>query len=309
MEREKGREIRMEEEKIKELVKETMEKIMKEEGTKIDEKTFTKIFNRAVSDIERSLNYVKVSTRDRIKRLKKDKEKVKKIGEEEYFIRFNIYFRIQHMILFTSVIILILTGLPLKFPDIKISHILISLMGGISHTRIVHRVGASMLIFFIVYHMLYVIFHREGRRDWLMLLPRPKDLFDFFQNILYFLGKTNEKPKFDRFSYIEKFDYWAVYWGCIIMIGSGLLLWFEEISMRFFPKYIIDIAKEAHSDEALLATLAIVVWHFYNVHFNPARFPGTLLWWHGRISKHEMMEEHPLEYERLMKEREKNASS
>jgi hypothetical protein len=90
------------------------------------------------------------------------------------------------------------------------------------------------------------------------------------------------------------------------MIGSGLVLWFEEISMKFLPKFFVDISHEAHSDEALLATLAIVIWHFYNVHFNPDRFPGTLMWWHGKISKHEMLEEHPLEYERIIAEREKS---
>lgn len=293
----------IEEEKIKKIVKEVMEQVMEDEGAKLEGKTYEKIFNRIVSEIKIKIDYAKAQTKREAKKIKKEKAKVKKVGEEEFFLRFNLHFRIQHMILFTSVIILIITGLPLKFPDIKISHILISLMGGISYTRIFHRIGASMLIFFIVYHMFYVAFHRDGRRDWFMLFPRPKDFFDLFQNILYFIGKTKEKPRFDRFNYMEKFDYWAVYWGCLIMIGSGLLLWFEEISMRFLPKWAVDIAKEAHSDEAILATLAIVIWHFYNVHFNPARFPGTLLWWHGRISKHEMMEEHPLEYERLTKER------
>jgi len=88
------------------------------------------------------------------------------------------------------------------------------------------------------------------------------------------------------------------------MIGSGALLWFENITLSIFPKYMLDIAKEAHSDEALLATLAIIIWHFYNVHFNPHKFPMNKVWLTGRLSEEEMVEEHPLEYEEIMREEE-----
>jgi len=213
---------------------------------------------------------------------------------EEMVRRFNIHFIIQHMIMFTSVFILILTGLPLKFPGFLGG--IISAIGGIETSRILHRVGATGLIIVGVYHVLYSLFHKEGRRDFFLLLPGKKDALDFFHMIKYFLGKSEEKPKFGRFNYVEKFDYWAVYWGCVILIGSGLPLWFENLSLRLLPKFILDIAKEAHSDEALLAALAIIVWHFYNVHFNPSKFPGVMTWWTGKISKKEMHEEHYLEY-------------
>jgi cytochrome b subunit of formate dehydrogenase len=173
----------------------------------------------------------------------------------------------------------------------------------------VHRFGAGMLIYFMVHHLFYTVFSRQGRRDFVLLIPTPKDARDAAQNIRHFLGKSPDKPRFGRFSYIEKFDYWAVYWGCVIMIGSGLFLWFEGIVLKYFPKYVLDVAHEMHSDEAMLATLAIVIWHFYNVHFNPDRFPGTLLWWHGQISEHEMKEEHPLEYDEIMAKRSKQESA
>jgi len=219
--------------------------------------------------------------------------------QEETFQRFNLHFRIQHMILFTSVILLIVTGLPLKFPESPLGG-LVWLLGGLDTSRILHRVGGSGLVVVGIYHMAYTLFHPDGRRDFWLLLPRVKDVLDAIQAIRFNLGLASSKPRFDRFSYIEKFDYWAVYWGCVIMIGSGALLWFETLSLTYLPKFMLDIAKEAHSDEALLATLAIVIWHFYNVHFNPSRFPGSTTWWTGRISKHEMIEEHPLEYERIM---------
>jgi cytochrome b subunit of formate dehydrogenase len=224
------------------------------------------------------------------------------------FQRFNRNFRFQHMVMFSSVILLIITGMPIKFPNFILSRFVINLWGGINNSTIVHRIGALMLVYFMVHHMLYSILSREGRRDFVLLIPMPKDLRDAVQNIRYFLGKVKEKPKFGRFSYIEKFDYWAVYWGCIIMIGSGAFLWGESIALKYFPKFVLDIAHEMHSDEALLATLAIVIWHFYNVHFNPERFPGTLMWWHGQISEHEIKEEHPLEYEELMAKRAKPAA-
>ncbi|MFQ6672408.1 MAG: hypothetical protein ACE5KY_03835, partial [Candidatus Tectimicrobiota bacterium] len=160
--------------------------------------------------------------------------------------------------------------------------------------------GASGLIFVAIYHSLYTILSRQGRRDIVLLLPRLQDVKDLIAQLKYFLGRSDEHARFGRFSYIEKFDYWAVYWGCVIMIGSGALLWFQDITLLYLPKYWLDIAKEAHSDEALLAVLAIVIWHFYNVHLNPARFPGSLIWWHGRISREEMMDHHPLEHEHIM---------
>jgi cytochrome b subunit of formate dehydrogenase len=250
----------------------------------------------------------------RLARERRAREKKREAGErkeeeeKEKFQRFNRNFRFQHMVLFSSVIILIVTGMPLKFPDFVLSRFLIALWGGIQNSTIVHRIGAGMLIYFMVHHFIYTILTRDGRRDFLLMIPGLKDAKDIRTNIRNFLGKSPEKPSFGRFSYIEKFDYWAVYWGCVIMIGSGLFLWFETDVMRFLPKYAVDMAHEMHSDEALLATLAIVVWHFYNVHFNPDRFPGTLLWWHGQLTEHEMKEEHPLEYEEILARREKESS-
>ena len=212
------------------------------------------------------------------------------------------------MVLFTSVIILIITGMPLRFAEMNWSETLIHLLGGIENSRLLHRLGALGLMSVAVYHVFYTALSKQGRRDFMLLLPKPGDALDVFNMIMHFLGRSEERPKFGRFSYIEKFDYWAVYWGCVIMIVTGLALWFQDFTLTFLPKFALDITKETHRDEALLATLAIVIWHFYNVHFNPDKFPGSLTWWTGKISKHEMMEEHPLEYEEIMVAREKSGA-
>lgn len=150
-----------------------------------------------------------------------------------------------------------------------------------------------------LWHLADITATREGRSTFMLLLPRPQDARDAWQQIRYFLGRTDERPRFDKFSYVGKFDYWAVYWGLVIMSGSSTVPWFTNEFLKVLPKWFTDIAKEAHSTEALLATLAIVVWHFYNVHFNPHKFPMNRTSITGRISEHEMIEEHPLEYERI----------
>src|SRR5512146_649742 len=260
-----------------------------------------KIRQRVRAEMEREIRLrTAADRRAEERRIREERRKEKQAGEGRMFQRFNRNFRFQHMVMFSSVIILIITGMPIKFPNFILSRFVINFWGGINNSTIVHRIGALMLVYFMVHHLLYTILSRDGRRDFVLLLPMPKDIRDAVQNIRFFLGKVKEKPRFGRFSYIEKFDYWAVYWGCIIMIGSGTFLWGESIALKYFPKFVLDIAHEMHSDEALLATLAIVVWHFYNVHFNPERFPGTLMWWHGQISEHEIKEEHPLEYEEIM---------
>ena len=233
------------------------------------------------------------------------KPSVISVAERKVFQRFSLQFRIQHIVLFVTVILLVFTGIPLWClgkPGLGWSQSVVAAFGNIETVRYIHRVAAIGLILVSVYHILYTIYSREGRREFIALFPMPKDVVDVTHNSLYFLGLRKERPKFPRFAYLEKFDYWAVYWGCVIMIGSGLLLWFPEIAAQYIPWLPYELAAEIHADEAILAALALFIWHFYNVHFNPSKFPGSLMWLHGKISREEMMHEHPLEYEKLLEE-------
>lgn len=225
------------------------------------------------------------------------------------FVRFSLMFRVQHIVLFLSTITLIITGLPLKFHDTRWAEAFFRAVGGVEASGFIHRVGAAALIAMGAYHMFYIAFTSEGRGHLRELCPRIKDVTDVIKNVLHFFGFSKDGPKFGRFSYLEKFDYWAVYWGMVIMIGTGLMLWFTDFTLSKLPKVVLDAAREAHSDEALLATLAIVVWHFYNVHFSPDHFPGNWTWWNGKVSAEKMKHHHPLEYEKLTGEKAEEENS
>jgi len=221
---------------------------------------------------------------------------------DETFERLSLMFRVQHIVLFVSCSLLIATGMPLKFPNSAWAATFFHLMGGVAASGIIHRIGAAGLIGVGVFHMIYITVTLDGRYNFRQLFPRVKDVRDVVRNVSYFLGRSKTGVRFGRFSYIEKFDYWAVYWGMVVMIGSGLMLWFQDSAMSVFPKFFIDMALEAHSDEALLATLAIIIWHFYNVHLNPDNFPMSWTWLTGKISNEKMIRHHPLEYERIAEE-------
>jgi cytochrome b subunit of formate dehydrogenase len=224
-------------------------------------------------------------------------------ADDTAYQRFNIHYLTQHLLLIIGVVLLVVSSIflwGLRYSGASWAASLTGALGGIDFWRIVHRGGAMVLIFASFYHIIYSLVHPEGRRDFVLMMPTGQDLRDCTQNVLWFIGMRKERPRFGRFSYFEKFDYWAVFWGCAIMIVSGLAMWFPEIVRQLLPSAspgLMEALKEAHSHEAVLAVLAIFVWHIYNVHFRPDRFPGTLFWMHGKLSRKEMASEHPLELE------------
>jgi cytochrome b subunit of formate dehydrogenase len=134
------------------------------------------------------------------------------------------------------------------------------------------------------------------------MLPKYEDVKEVFQNLGYLLGLRAEPPRFDRFSYIEKAEYWALIWGTAVMVTTGLLLWFVNFTLHYLPKWASDLATLVHYYEAWLATLAILVWHFYYVIFNPDVYPMNWTWLTGKISEETLRHEHPREYERWLME-------
>lgn len=219
---------------------------------------------------------------------------------ERYFVRLTVNQRAQHIILMISFFGLVLTGLPVRYAFWPISSFIVHLLGGFEMRALLHRVAAIILIVVTTYHLVYSFVTPRGRSELIAMIPKVKDGFDALNMILFYLGFKSEKPQFDRFNFIEKFEYLALGWGTVVMVGTGLMLWFEDQAMTFLPKWALDVAKIIHSYEALLAFLAIIIWHFYHVHFNPEVFPMSKVWLTGMISEHDLRENHPLEYARIM---------
>ena len=226
--------------------------------------------------------------------------------------RFNIIFRIQHVIMFTTFLVLSFTGWGLKYAYAPggVGSALIRFWGGPERAGLIHRIaGVTMLLDFI-WHVLYLgyLFARKKMTVNLKttVIPLPKDVFDVIQNFMYFLGISKEKPKFGKYSYAQKFDYWAVFWGMFIIGFSGFSLAFPMVVSYIIPQsishWIWQVLSIMHSDEALLAIVFILFWHFYNEHLKPENFPMSWLWITGRMSTEKMKHHHPLEYELLFPE-------
>jgi cytochrome b subunit of formate dehydrogenase len=226
--------------------------------------------------------------------------------------RFNIIFRIQHVLMFSTFLILSFTGWGLKYahdPE-GLSSIWIRVWGGPDTAGLIHRIaGVTMLIDFI-WHVIYLIYLFATKQMTIntktTIIPLPKDIFDVIKNFMYFFGLSREKAKFGKYSYAQKFDYWAVFWGMFIIGSSGYALAFPMQVSYLIPEFttgwIWELLGLMHSDEALLAIVFILFWHFYNEHLKPEVFPMSWIWITGKISTEKLKHHHPLEYELLFPE-------
>lgn len=209
--------------------------------------------------------------------------------------RFNIHQRLQHALIFTSFTLLAVTGLPMKYSTSGWAAAVAAVFGGWNGLHYAHLAGAIAMIIGSLYHLAYLfVAALRCQVSWAML-PTWKDVTDLFDNLRYFLGVLPRPARFHRYSYKEKFDYWAVFWGMFIMVGSGLMMWFPGIAAQYVPRWLMDAGRVAHSDEAMLAILAIFVWHFFNVHLNPKFFPANMVFYSGKVDREFMAEEHPEE--------------
>jgi formate dehydrogenase gamma subunit len=207
-------------------------------------------------------------------------------------LRMNLAQRTQHVILAVSFIALAVTGFALKFPDSWIGK---AMGSNEMFRRWSHRIAGVVLLVAGAYHIFYLLATREGRQLMKDFLPVKKDIRDVTVSARYLTGLSPTKPKIGRFGYAEKMEYWAVIWGTIIMGVTGLVIWFKMDVTRFLPRWAVDVAVTIHYYEAILACLAIVVWHFYHVIFDPDVYPLNWACWSGKVSKHWQEEEHPLD--------------
>ena len=212
--------------------------------------------------------------------------------QQTFVTRMPLRFRIQHAALLTSFFLLVLTGFALKFPDSWFASMLT--LG--EHMRgLLHRIAAVVLIAVSLYHVFDILITREGRQLARDLFPTLDDVRGAWQNLSYYLGLTSQKPEFARFNYAEKAEYWALVWGMFVMAGTGIMLWAKVIVGNHLPRWWLDVATAIHFYEAILATLAIVVWHFYQVFFDPDVYPMNWAWWDGKMTLHHYREEHGLD--------------
>jgi len=227
------------------------------------------------------------------------------------YLRMTVNERIQHLLLAISFLTLVFTGFMLKYPD-SFWVVGFRKLGGelVFEVRgLLHRFAAVVMILDAVYHLYYVVFTQRGRKFIKDIMFRFKDIRDMIQMFKYNMGMTTDRPQFGRFNYIEKAEYWALIWGTIIMAVTGIALWFNEKFMGWFSLTFIDIAGIIHFYEAWLAFLAILVWHFYYVIFNPDVYPMNFTWLTGKITEEEMEHEHPLELAEIKRKQDKNIFS
>ncbi len=223
--------------------------------------------------------------------------------------RFNIIFRIQHVIMFTTFLVLSFTGWGLKYAYAPkgVGSALIRFWGGPEMAGLIHRIAGITMLLDFVWHVLYLGYLFAVGRMTINLkttvIPLPKDIADVIKNFMYFFGISKEKPKFGKYNYAQKFDYWAVFWGMFIIGFSGFSLAFPMLVSYIIPQaashWIWQVLAIMHSDEALLAIVFILFWHFYNEHLKPENFPMSWLWITGRISTEKLKHHHAIEYELL----------
>jgi cytochrome b subunit of formate dehydrogenase len=217
-------------------------------------------------------------------------------AEHRVLLRMSLNQRVQHLVLLTSFFVLVITGFALKFPDSWFA----AMVGGETVRGIVHRVAAVVLISLGVYHLFYVYVTGDGRRLLRDFLPGMKDARDVLDNLGYYLGLRRDKPQFARFNYAEKAEYWALVWGMAVMATTGIMLWAKVTVGDLIPRWWLDVAAAVHFYEAVLATLAILAWHFYQIFLDPDTYPMNWAWYDGKVSLQQYREEHALDTDTLL---------
>ena len=222
--------------------------------------------------------------------------------------RFTRLNRTLHALMIVSFMALALTGMTLKFSYTAWAAFLSRLLGGFESAGVIHRAAATLMFGLFAVHLWDL--NRKRRREhhgslWKMLtgpdtmLFTKRDLRELVGTLKWFVG-AGPRPRYGRWTYWEKFDYFAVFWGIVIIGSTGLMLWFPVAFTRFLPGWLINVATIIHSDEALLATGFIFTIHFFNTHLRPEKFPMDLVVFTGRMPLAEFKRDKPAEYDALV---------
>jgi len=226
-------------------------------------------------------------------------------ASQVFFRRFDPKTRALHIVVMTTFLVLSATGIPLLFSDAPWARVLAALFGGFHGAGFVHRIMGATLLLAVAYHVLNVCYRAfvkgESGIFWgpTSMVPQPRDFQQFWQQVRWFFGQA-AYPKYDQFTYWEKFDYWAVLWGTALMGAAGLILWFPETASRLLPGWMFNLALFVHGAEAALAIGFIFVVHFFNGHLRPGKFPMDTVIFTGVVSEHELQHERAGQYERLV---------
>ena len=207
------------------------------------------------------------------------------------YARFSLSTRLQHLIMLVSFTTLAITGLVQKYALSAVSLFIVRLWGGIENLRATHHVAATVLMLVVIYHLVEIGYNAFVLRTRMTMLPGIQDVKDAWKALTYNVGLGRSKPQFGRYGFEEKAEYWALVWGIIIMGLTGFMMWNPLSTVNVLPGEFIPAAKAAHGAEAVLAVLAIIVWHMYGVHLK--RFNKSM--WTGHLTEEEMLHEHPLE--------------
>jgi cytochrome b subunit of formate dehydrogenase len=217
----------------------------------------------------------------------------------EYVVRFSFWSRFQHAAVILLFGLLILTGMPQKWPYYDWSRWIIDHLGGIFATRWIHRASGVAFAVLVVLHLAVAITGVLTRRMKLSMFLGRQDFQDAIDNLRYYLGKRDAPPRFGRFDYRQKFEYWGLIFGSFVMVASGFILMYPIALSHILPAEFIPAAKVMHSYEALFAFLIVLIWHMAGAHLSPEAFPIDTSIFTGKIRKDKLRHEHPLEYEDL----------
>lgn len=216
------------------------------------------------------------------------------------FVRRLSWARIlEHWVNAFAFILLVITGLSQKFHTFEVAQRIILFFGGIDSTRLIHRACGLLFAAVLVLHMTVGVAGVVLKSWQPTMLINKKDFFDAIDNLRYYFGLSEHQAACDRYDYKQKFEYWGVIMGGVLMVSTGFVLWFPTVATSLLPGELVAVSKAVHTNEAMLAFLIISIWHIYNAVFSPEVFPLDTVIFTGRISRERMLHEHPLELARL----------